>query len=640
MLTGIGLRNFKAFGDEMQEAPLSKITLIYGPNSGGKSSIIQALLLLKQSIRNEYADETRTLMLRGEFADLGSFQATLHKHDEGRKLGIGVRYRNLSLGDSSAENDVSMAYTSGRLSKVTYKVTAHENGSLLLHATAEENYHFPFPLPAWNGQIKLLDFDGNKVVHFIRNFLPILSLPALTEVREQAQDPALSTDSESLVKMSELKLQRYFEVMDFGIDLRQIRGSRRQALAQEKARQQALSLSVEVQEQKQMLSSAALELDRQMALKSDKERVWQLEEELELTEGRIEELEAQGDYVAVELYEMSDVLPERARELRHALERVQKRAWQPGLERLEGTEELDDELQELNLSSQQILDLTPENIPGDYERHLHSVNYLAPLRSAPERLYRLSSENDDSAGITGIQGEFSASVLYHSEEVRDAVNHWFEQLDIPYELDVMKLGEASLAGEHITIALYLLDKERNRIMDSSGKEVAVTLADVGYGINQILPVIIEGIASQEGAILCVEQPEIHLHPRLQANIADLMIDTIADEPGKRKQWIVETHSELLITRLQRRIREGKIRSEDISVLYVDPDDEYTEGSAIIKLRLDENGDFIDHWPHGFFDEAFNELMAESPNDASSPVANPDNNRGTAASTQSDEFPDD
>ena len=51
MLTGIGLRNFKAFGNEMQEAPLSKITLIYGPNSGGKSSIIQALLLLKQSLK-------------------------------------------------------------------------------------------------------------------------------------------------------------------------------------------------------------------------------------------------------------------------------------------------------------------------------------------------------------------------------------------------------------------------------------------------------------------------------------------------------------------------------------------------------------------------------------------------------------
>ena len=609
MLTGIGLRNFKAFGKEMQEAPLSKITLIYGPNSGGKSSIIQALLLLKQSLKNEYADETRTLMPRGEFVDLGSFQATLHKHDEGRKLGIGVRYRNLNLGDSSAENDVSMTYASGRLSKVIYKVTAHENGSLLLHATAEENCHFPFPLSAWNGQIRLLDIDGNKVVHFVRNFLPILSLLALTEVREQAQDPALSTESESMVKMPELKLQRYFEVMDFGIDWRQVRETeteemrvRRQALAQERARQQALALSAEIQEQKQMLATT-MEMDLQMALKWGQEQICQLEEELALTEERIAELEERVVDIE-EFYEREAILATRVSELEKELERVREQAWKPGLERLEGVVELEDELRELNLLPQQILDLTPENIPADYERRLLSVNYLAPLRSAPERLYRLSSENDDSAGITGIQGEFSANVLHYNEEVLDAVNLWFGQFEIPYKLDVVRLGEASLAGEYITIALT--DKRTN---------TQVTLADVGYGINQILPVIIEGVASQEGAILCVEQPEIHLHPRLQANIADLMIDTIADEPGKRKQWIVETHSELLILRLQRRIREGKIKPEDISVLYVDPNEESTEGSAIKVLRLGKDSYFKDPWPDGFFADSLNEQLLPDEGDS-------------------------
>ena len=601
MLTGIGLRNFKAFGDEMQEAPLSKITLIYGPNSGGKSSVIQALLLLKQSIRNQYADETRTLMLRGEFADLGSFQATLHKHDERRNLGIGVRYRNLNLGDSSAENDVSMTYTSGRLSEVTYKVSAYKNGNVILHATAEENCHFPFPLSAWNGQIKVLGFDGNKVVHFVRNFLPMLSLPALTDVRENAQDPDLSTQSESMSKMPELKLQRYFEVMDhLGIDWHQVRKTeteevraRRQALAQEQARQQALSLTEEALEQKQMLVTT-LQLDRQMVLKWEKERVWELEEELEQTEERISELESYPGIIAdlTDLHEY-DELGERAGALSRVLEQVREQAWKPGLVRLEDAEELDPELRELNLSPQQILDLMPENIPSDYERHLHSVNYLAPLRSAPERLYRLSSENDASAGITGIQGEFSANALYRSEEIRDAVNDWFYQIDIPYELDVIKLGEASLAGEHITISLT--DKRT---------DTQVTLADVGYGINQILPVIIEGIASQEGDILCVEQPEIHLHPRLQANIADLMIDTIADEPGKRKQWIVETHSELLIRRIRTRIAQGDISPSDVSVLYVDPDDGDCEGSSIKQLRLDENGYWLDEWPHGFFDDGY------------------------------------
>ena len=84
-----------------------------------------------------------------------------------------------------------------------------------------------------------------------------------------------------------------------------------------------------------------------------------------------------------------------------------------------------------------------------------------------------------------------------------------------------------------------------------------------------------------------------------------MIETTKAEGSK--QWIVETHSELLILRLQRRIKEGKINSKDVSVLYVRP--QGADGSTIQQLRLDEDGGFIDHWPDGFFDEGFNELMA-------------------------------
>ena len=287
------------------------------------------------------------------------------------------------------------------------------------------------------------------------------------------------------------------------------------------------------------------------------------------------------------------------------------------------------ELDELHLSSKQIRTLAPENIPLDYEHYLRLINYLGPLRSAPQRIYTRSSADD---GTTGIEGEYSANVLARDPDgVETEVNRWFRQFEIPYDIHARKWDEASPVGEFIIIELMPLDKD-GYILD---EDFAVTLADVGYGINQILPVIIEGVASREGAILCVEQPEIHLHPRLQANIADLMIDTIADEPGKRKQWIVETHSELLILRLQRRIREGKIKPEDVSVLYVDPNDESVEGSEIIPLRVDENGDFIDHWPEGFFDEAFNELTAE-PDDASRIAVISDKDDGTTASIQSEE----
>ena len=100
MLLELGLRNFKAFGDVEQKAPLSKITLIYGPNSGGKSSIIQALLMLKQSMNVEsLRSATRPkLVLGGDYVDLGSFSALIHKHEQNRKLEIGIK--TISKADS------------------------------------------------------------------------------------------------------------------------------------------------------------------------------------------------------------------------------------------------------------------------------------------------------------------------------------------------------------------------------------------------------------------------------------------------------------------------------------------------------------------------------------------------------------
>ena len=85
---------------------------------------------------------------------------------------------------------------------------------------------------------------------------------------------------------------------------------------------------------------------------------------------------------------------------------------------------------------------------------------------------------------------------------------------------------------------------------------------------------------------------------------------IANITGRgEKQWIVETHSELLILRIQRRIREGSLNPSDVSVLYVNPNAPDAEGSTISRLRLDEKGDFIDEWPDGFFEDGFGELMA-------------------------------
>jgi|HubBroStandDraft_6_1064221.scaffolds.fasta_scaffold966186_2 AAA15 family ATPase/GTPase len=84
MLNEVTLENFKPFGTK-QVAKLSNITLIYGPNSGGKSSLIQALILLRQSIEG-FEPLSSDLITRGEYIDLGSFKSLVHKHEVGREL--------------------------------------------------------------------------------------------------------------------------------------------------------------------------------------------------------------------------------------------------------------------------------------------------------------------------------------------------------------------------------------------------------------------------------------------------------------------------------------------------------------------------------------------------------------------------
>lgn len=230
-------------------------------------------------------------------------------------------------------------------------------------------------------------------------------------------------------------------------------------------------------------------------------------------------------------------------------------------------------------------------ISTEVRQLLDSVVWLGPLRSAPRRFYDRSSQ----AAAPGDGRHVAMFLLDHASAV-DQVNEWLERMEVPYTLKVLPLstgGGVNVVGD--LVAIVLTDR-RSR--------VDVTPADVGFGISQILPVIVESLAQRESIIL-VEQPETHLHPRLQARLADLFIEATRAS-GRGNQLIVETHSEHLILRTQRRIREGLLDPAHVSVVYVDQDEQGRTSAR--RLRLDDKGDFLDDWPHGFFDERLDELF--------------------------------
>lgn len=521
MLTELRIRNFKAFGDTEQVAPLSRITLIYGPNSGGKSSILQALMLLKQSHEGYSNQGMLELIPRGTYVDLGSFPSLIHKHDENRRLEVQVKY---DVSDSELQGRPVLGAPryprAGRGGRIRRRLYNGSSGSV----------QFLFASVASSGSGTKDSSELSQVGYGLEhNSNPALSFNVTLKLNEtwrnQPGDPLHDSlrfewnDSQSIQSYSHFIANLFNDLV-----------TRRPS-----ARQEALR--------------------------------WTSSEWSRFFKGAL-----------VEPNPLSYGLPGQFRPVD------------------EEDQETSESFRQLPFHYLRIATTIP--IIADYRNHIDSITYLGPLRSSPERLYTVSG---GVRATTGVRGEYTPHMLYHdSFDLVAQVNERFERFSIPYRLNVnQRIEDVALAGEYVSIAL--MDENSN---------TQVTLADVGFGINQLLPVIVEAIASPEYSIISVEQPEIHLHPKLQLEIADLMIDTIKPWPADNKQWIVETHSEMLVRRIQRYIAQGAIEPDDVSILYVNPTINEGEGSTIQVLRLSPDGSWLDEWPQGFFEEGYNELTAD------------------------------
>ena len=150
------------------------------------------------------------------------------------------------------------------------------------------------------------------------------------------------------------------------------------------------------------------------------------------------------------------------------------------------------------------------------------------------------------------------------------------------------------------------------------KGILVAPGDVGVGISQMVPVVVAALRDHQG-VLAIEQPELHIHPAIQVGIGDLFIEAIQSNMENalpvKKTLLVETHSEHIMLRLLRRIRETTeanlppgvrgLNPDDLSVVYFESGE---SGVNFRQLRVDDTGEFLDRWPKGFFEERAEELF--------------------------------
>ena len=142
------------------------------------------------------------------------------------------------------------------------------------------------------------------------------------------------------------------------------------------------------------------------------------------------------------------------------------------------------------------------------------------------------------------------------------------------------------------------------VVKKTAESAEVLITDIGFGVSQLLPVLVLCYYVPEGSTLILEQPEIHLHPSVQADLADVFIDVIKN---RNLQIIFESHSEYLLHRLQRRMAEEGLAKDQTALYFCRAEG---ESSQLEELALDEYGN-ISNWPKDFFGDSTGDLIAMS-----------------------------
>ena len=225
-----------------------------------------------------------------------------------------------------------------------------------------------------------------------------------------------------------------------------------------------------------------------------------------------------------------------------------------------------------------------------FEELFSHVYYLGPTRIQSKRSYHWDDKDPADVGLWGDK-VIDALLCAHMRRVKiskkgeeatieDRVSEWLREMDLAYSFSLKPIG--ALKDDNYEV----------RIQKSATSPV-VTLADMGYGLADVLPMLVLCYYTPKGSTVILEQPGIHLHPKAQADLADLLIEVITE---RNLQILIESHSEHLLTRLQLGIAGQKIASDQTALYFC----ENENGVSTIKsLDVDELGN-IKNWPKNFF----------------------------------------
>jgi len=608
MISGLKIGNFKAFS-ETQYVPIRPLTLIFGPNSSGKSSLIHSLVLAHQAMQKGELDVHRTT-IGGESVDLGGFNQYIFNRDTRRQVDWAIEQDVTKLRGRLNEIfkpakkvivgiTIGMALKRGssgymdedQLKQIENSIDI-QYSDLLEHDQEEKKKKGEFYDPKEIEKYKYLNFT-------IKDFLEMYREPQIKTYRIEA-------DGSLLLKMS-LRKGSFLRLDTLNSDHPVFQSVIKALLESSTTTDQITTEDLNI------LNNAVSELVSELTADIPKFLPRGIRRENQIISGETEALLA--------------ISKGRRKE---------------------------DLIKALNLFFPRVLDEIIKGLTEAVEEQLNRFQYLGPFRSYPPRHLAFSQYHDPNwfAG-----GGYAWEEVRKNPDLRKKINEWLgnhEKLSTPYELVIKNLLTIDDLEKHYS---KIVDKIEGEFYEKQGKQLEleyegdvsgemfgdiysipsnlktieenlaevrelvlmdkrtqtmVSHRDVGVGISQVLPVLVSAYSNKE-SLVAIEQPEIHLHPALQAELGDVFIESALGE--QRNTFILESHSEHLILRILRRIRETKegelpegmiaVNPSDVQVIYAKPTD---NGTVLHSIGISEDGEFLEKWPDGFFAERAKELF--------------------------------
>jgi predicted ATPase len=229
-----------------------------------------------------------------------------------------------------------------------------------------------------------------------------------------------------------------------------------------------------------------------------------------------------------------------------------------------------------------------------YELMVDNIFYLGPLREYPKRQYQWSGTSPIGVGFKGertVDAILSATSKgeirnlggrTHYKPFQEIIAHWLKELGLISSFEIKEVAKGS--------SLY------QAVVKTTKGSAEVFLTDVGIGVSQVIPALVLLYYVPEGSTILMEQPEIHLHPSVQSGLADVIMQVAKH---RNLQVIVESHSEHLLRRFQRRVAEEAFQAEDMKLYFCNT---HNGASRLDDLEIDGFGQILNWPPHFFGDE--------------------------------------